>query len=160
MWPKLTETELLDGVQMALAAIMNQSQRVGRKLHKWEIRWVVRAGYAYLCRGKYPLKEAHHRADLVLESMIEAAPAANELREQIEKAKDNSMDMDSDAERYLEEGVDFTTPLEMKEVERRTILAALARTGGNITQAQKELGMGRTTMYRRLRKYGVIKDGE
>jgi transcriptional regulator of acetoin/glycerol metabolism len=41
------------------------------------------------------------------------------------------------------------------DIERQAILDALALTGGNVPAAAKYLGVGKTTMYRRLRKYGV-----
>ena len=38
----------------------------------------------------------------------------------------------------------------LRELERRAIAAALARTGGNVTVAARLLGIGRATLYRRL----------
>ena len=61
----------------------------------------------------------------------------------------------SEGEIYLEEGIDLRTPMPMREIERRAIIAALIRTGGNMTQAMRELGLGRTTLYRKLKKYGL-----
>ena len=120
MWPTLTENELMDGVQMALSVIMNQSKLVGRKLHPQEIRWVVRAGFAYRYQNKLPLSEAHRRADMVMNSMVEAQPqAAEKLLEKIEKAKDEEMVVDSENEYWLKEGIDFAEPMEIKEIERR-----------------------------------------
>ena len=40
-------------------------------------------------------------------------------------------------------------------VEKTVIQKALAKCGGNITQAAKELGLTRTALYRRLEKYGL-----
>ena len=45
--------------------------------------------------------------------------------------------------------------LTIEELERRAYAAALKRTGGNVTHVMHELGVGRTTVYRKLRKYGL-----
>lgn len=45
-------------------------------------------------------------------------------------------------------------PMKMRDVERCAIEATLQRTGDNVTQAMRELGIGRTTLYRKLKKYG------
>lgn len=44
----------------------------------------------------------------------------------------------------------------LKELERRHILAALQRHGGNQAKAAKELGIGRNTLWRRLKEYGLL----
>ena len=46
-------------------------------------------------------------------------------------------------------------PLKLSELERFAIEAALERTGGNVTRAMRQLGIGRTTLYRKLKKYGL-----
>lgn len=46
-------------------------------------------------------------------------------------------------------------PMKLDELEQRAIIAAMKRTGGNVTQAMRELGIGRTTLYRKLKKYGM-----
>ncbi len=43
----------------------------------------------------------------------------------------------------------------LKDAEKRVIAAAIARTGGNISKARIELGIGRTTLYRKMREYGL-----
>jgi len=43
--------------------------------------------------------------------------------------------------------------LRMEEVERRAILAALEKTGGNRTQAAEQLGIGLRTLQRKLKEY-------
>ena len=45
--------------------------------------------------------------------------------------------------------------LTVAEAERRAIVAALARTRGNISAALRVLKMGRTTLYRKLRACGI-----
>jgi DNA-binding NtrC family response regulator len=44
---------------------------------------------------------------------------------------------------------------DLEAAEKRTIVAVLARTAGNMTQAARELGIGRTTLYRKMKKYGL-----
>jgi len=43
----------------------------------------------------------------------------------------------------------------LEELERHAILDALERTGGNRTEMARQLGIGRTTLYRKLRDLGV-----
>ena len=43
----------------------------------------------------------------------------------------------------------------LEEVEKATIRRVLSKHGGNISQASKELGLSRTSLYRRLEKYGL-----
>lgn len=44
----------------------------------------------------------------------------------------------------------------LREIERAAIDGALARNGGNVTRAARELGVGRATLHRRLRAYRLI----
>ncbi len=48
----------------------------------------------------------------------------------------------------------------LEEVERRYILNVLECVQGNRTLAAKKLGLDRKTLYRKLRQYGVLRDGE
>ena len=43
--------------------------------------------------------------------------------------------------------------LDIRSFEKIAINKALSKTKGNLTMAAKELGMGRTTLYRKIRKY-------
>lgn len=43
----------------------------------------------------------------------------------------------------------------LEDLERQAILAALSECRNNQTEAAKRLGMGRTTLYRKLKKYGL-----
>jgi len=43
----------------------------------------------------------------------------------------------------------------LKEMERRMIEDMLQKTSGNITSAAKLLGIGRNTLYSKLREYGI-----
>ena len=46
------------------------------------------------------------------------------------------------------------TPLSLEEVERAAIEASLVRSRFNVSAAAKLLGLGRTTIYRKLKQYG------
>jgi DNA-binding NtrC family response regulator len=50
--------------------------------------------------------------------------------------------------------------LTMEEIERRAILGALDRTGGNRTQAAEMLGIGLRTLQRKLKEYRLAGKGE
>jgi two-component system, NtrC family, response regulator HydG len=45
--------------------------------------------------------------------------------------------------------------LNLEEVERKAIMSAIHKHQGNISQAARELGLGRTTLYRKMNKYGL-----
>jgi DNA-binding NtrC family response regulator len=45
--------------------------------------------------------------------------------------------------------------LKVEDVEKNTILKALEAAGGNMSRASEELGIGRTTLYRKMKKYGI-----
>jgi DNA-binding NtrC family response regulator len=45
-------------------------------------------------------------------------------------------------------------------VERRHVAAVLAHTGGNVSQSARILGIDRVTLYNKMRKYGLRRDGE
>ncbi len=45
--------------------------------------------------------------------------------------------------------------LNVEEVEKQTIIEALEKYNGNLTKAAQELGMGRSTLYRKLTRYGI-----
>lgn len=44
----------------------------------------------------------------------------------------------------------------LRELERRNIISALERNGGNRVAAARELGIHKTTLFRKLRKYGIV----
>jgi two-component system NtrC family response regulator len=48
-----------------------------------------------------------------------------------------------------------TDTLNMDALERRALEAALARTRGNVSEAVRMLGIGRTTAYRMMKRYGM-----
>jgi transcriptional regulator of acetoin/glycerol metabolism len=43
----------------------------------------------------------------------------------------------------------------LNEMEKQAIHNALIKFGGNMSRVSKELGLGRTTLYRKLKKYGL-----
>ncbi len=45
--------------------------------------------------------------------------------------------------------------LNLSEVEREVIKQALKKSNGNLTKAAEELGIGRTTLYRKMEEYGI-----
>lgn len=53
------------------------------------------------------------------------------------------------------EGSAHLDRMTLEEVERVLIQKALARTGSNVTEAAKALGLSRSAMYRRLERYGL-----
>ena len=46
-------------------------------------------------------------------------------------------------------------PVSMSGMEKEALEAALVRNGGNITAAARELELGRTTLYRKMKRYGL-----
>ncbi len=48
----------------------------------------------------------------------------------------------------------------LDEVEKRHIASVLASTGGNVSQAARVLGIDRVTLYNKMRKYALRRDGE
>jgi two-component system response regulator AtoC len=41
------------------------------------------------------------------------------------------------------------------EIEKKKIIAALVRTNGNRSRAAQELGWGRSTLWRKIKHYGI-----
>lgn len=52
-------------------------------------------------------------------------------------------------------GGQFDEGLSLESLEKEAIRQSLLRNGGNLTQAARELGLGRTTLYRKMEKYGL-----
>jgi transcriptional regulator with PAS, ATPase and Fis domain len=48
-----------------------------------------------------------------------------------------------------------STTMNLEDMERETILKAIKKHQGNISEASKELGLTRASLYRRLEKYGI-----
>ncbi|HEY9594480.1 MAG TPA: helix-turn-helix domain-containing protein, partial [Spirochaetia bacterium] len=47
----------------------------------------------------------------------------------------------------------------IRSAEKDTILRALQEAGGNQTRAAQALGMGRNTLWRKMKKYGIDSHG-
>ena len=45
--------------------------------------------------------------------------------------------------------------LNLQDLEKNAIRKALRKNEGNLSSAAKELGLGRTTLYRKITKYGL-----
>src|SRR5688572_26365204 len=54
----------------------------------------------------------------------------------------------------VESDMDLTT-LNLSDVEKNVIKHALKKCNGNLTKASEELGIGRTTLYRKIEEYGL-----
>jgi two-component system response regulator AtoC len=52
------------------------------------------------------------------------------------------------------------TMASLEEVERRHVAAVLAHTGGNVSQSARILGIDRVTLYNKMKKWGLRRDGE
>jgi DNA-binding NtrC family response regulator len=48
----------------------------------------------------------------------------------------------------------------LEEVERRHVAAVLSHTGGNVSQSARILGIDRVTLYNKMKKWGIRRDGE
>ncbi|MFN7998736.1 MAG: sigma-54 dependent transcriptional regulator [Bryobacteraceae bacterium] len=53
----------------------------------------------------------------------------------------------------------FTGTITLQELERQAIAAAIEREGGNIKEAAAALGIDRSTLYEKLRKYDIPRNG-
>jgi two-component system response regulator HydG len=49
------------------------------------------------------------------------------------------------------------TVTSLEDMEREAISAAIEKYEGNMSKVAKELGLGRTTLYRKMAKYGLAK---
>ncbi|MEQ9304498.1 MAG: sigma-54 dependent transcriptional regulator [Marinoscillum sp.] len=45
--------------------------------------------------------------------------------------------------------------LKVEDAEKNVVMKAIEKSGGNLSQAAEELGIGRTTLYRKMKKYGL-----
>ena len=58
-----------------------------------------------------------------------------------------------------EPGVDVPTDMTLVEIERKVIPAVIGKTGGNIKAAAEILGIDRSTLYDKLKRYGIRRPG-
>ncbi len=113
---------------------------------------------------KYNLK---YRKELTLsESAINLLKShlwpgnVRELQHSIERAVIMAEDRELQATDFLLKSGDNSPKsknetLKLEEVEKETIEEAIKRSAGNLSKAAKELGLGRTTLYRKMDKYGI-----
>jgi two-component system response regulator HydG len=64
-------------------------------------------------------------------------------------------DLPSNLQHHLRTAPDSLEPATLKELERRAILQALETTRGDRLRAARLLGIGKTTIYRKLKEYGI-----
>jgi len=88
-----------------------------------------------------------------------AAPAATPL-EETSTSQDSPIEIITDSEGaapvipvQTEEAIDLQT---LEEIKKNAVVTAFDRTGGNVDQAAVQLGIGRATMYRLLKKYNLM----
>jgi len=82
-----------------------------------------------------------------------------ELQHAIERAVIMADDAQLTAENFLlkaETGsVNRSDTLKLEEIEKGAIEEAIRKHSGNMSKAAQELGLGRTTLYRKMEKYGI-----
>ncbi|MDF9796775.1 two-component system response regulator HydG [Catalinimonas alkaloidigena] len=84
-----------------------------------------------------------------------------ELQHAVERAVIMSDSSTLDVEDFLlskkrqATGATLKSSYNLEEVEKQTISEAIRKHSGNLSQASKELGMGRSTLYRKMKKYGL-----
>ncbi len=85
-----------------------------------------------------------------------------ELRHAVERAVIMAHDKELKVADFLS-GKDMTNPfpritedtVNMMDIEKKTILNAIQKNTGNLSKAAEELGIGRTTLYRKIRKFRI-----
>jgi len=70
-------------------------------------------------------------------------------------SRDDVVRLEDLALRPVSQGVVRLEDMTLDEVEAVLIKKALARFGGNVKEAARELGLSRSGLYRRLAKYGL-----
>ena len=94
----------------------------------------------------------------VLESALIRAHGGNRIEAQHLSAEIREGEREGEGE--SEGGLERYVPPASPSKERETILAALEEVGGIRSRAARILGMGRTTLWRKMREYGiVVEDG-
>jgi DNA-binding NtrC family response regulator len=90
----------------------------------------------------------------VLESALIRAHGGNRIEAQHLSAEIREGEREREGE--SEGGLERYVPPASPSKERETILAALDEAGGVRSQAARILGMGRTTLWRKMREYGIV----
>ncbi len=62
--------------------------------------------------------------------------------------------------KVFKEGKQSFAPLPLEDAEKQTLLQVLEDNDFNRTQTAKELGISRNTLWRKMKKYGILSDGQ
>ena len=120
---------------------------------------------AYLSSYAWPgnVRELHNvlqRAAVVAKSdLIESADLPPRVRgeegaSEARLAADAAAGGAKGADRLIPPDVE-NQPMTLDELERWAIETMMDRTDGNVSEVTRRLGIGRTTLYRKLKQYGV-----
>jgi DNA-binding NtrC family response regulator len=141
----LDNVELLSGEdqEALLRTIQGGANGSANHQNRPQVRWIAASGeeMATLVRQGRWLESLYGRLSLHRLSLPTLAESA---------AQSSTEPRTNDDLRGLAE-----KPMSMDDLERYAIEAALRRTRGNVTRAMRQLGIGRTTLYRKLKKYGL-----
>jgi len=107
-------------------------------------------------------KEVRRVDGYALDSLIAYNWPGNvrELQHSIERAvimSDDTVLQKKDFKFSSRAGIDITPVMNLDEMEHRAILGALEKHNGNLSKVARELGLGRTTLYRKMEKYNIQK---
>ena len=131
-----------------LATFAKENDRDGMKFSPDAMRAIVNA------RWEGNVRELRN----LVESLVVLTPtpeiALGDLPEEVRRHAGGEV-IPATTESAVRATPDPSTALTMEEIERRAILAALERTGGNRTQAAEALGIGLRTLQRKLKEYKV-----
>jgi two-component system, NtrC family, response regulator HydG len=114
----------------------------------------------YCSRYNKPLKSISDAAVLDLEKYVWPGNV-RELQHAVERAVIMSDDDVLEKSNFLLSSGNSSVlkeAIRMDELERNAILQSISRNEGNMTKVAKELGLGRTTLYRKMEKYGISKE--
>jgi DNA-binding NtrC family response regulator len=130
-----------------LATFGKENEREGMKFSPDAMRAIVNA------RWEGNVRELRN----VVESLVVLTPSSEirvaDLPEEFKRFANVNVSPEGETEDASRTGNESGSTLTMDEIERRAILAALERTGGNRTQAAELLGIGLRTLQRKLKEY-------
>ncbi|MFA8298703.1 MAG: sigma-54-dependent transcriptional regulator [Hyphomicrobiales bacterium] len=117
-------------------------------------------------KNKYNKKNVSGFSDSAIKQLLSHSWPGNirELQHIIERCvilSENNIISDNDLQLGRERSNDNTTTadteqsLNLEDIEKKAIQAALLKHKGNLSQASRELGLGRTTLYRKMTRYGL-----
>ena len=132
-----------------IPVLVDHFVRVFREEHEQQVEGVSPAAMKRLVRYPWPGNVRELRN--MIESLVVMAKGT------LIEERDLPCDVSLDCQEGAEVGVPVGTPL--SEVERQVILATLRQVGNNKAQAARILGIGKKTLYRKLKDYGVTDAG-